>query len=169
MPGVFEPPGATIPRTGLVLKQSAIRGVESRVMLVSGYELGLSEDHTGIIELPESAPVGAPFAQAVGLDDPVLDIKVTPNRADCLGVRGIARDLAASGIGTLLPLAERWDEGPLTPTLSPAGRGRDPREPEGEGEPRGGQGCPIFICVPPHDATKAVQRALRCPMFGHLS
>src|SRR5260221_12975429 len=136
MPGVFAPRGATIPRTGIVLKQSAIRGVESRGMLVSGYELGLSEDHTGIIELPENAPVGAPFAQAVGLDDPVLDIKVTPNRADCLGVRGIARDLAASGIGTLLPLAERWYEGPLTPTPSPPGGGRGPRGAGGGGGPR---------------------------------
>ncbi len=169
MLGVFAPPGATIPRTGLVLKQSTIRGVESRGMLVSGYELGLSEDHEGIIELPENAPVGAPFAQAVGLDDPVLDIKVTPNRADCLGVRGIARDLAASGIGTLLPLAERWYEGPLTPTLSPAGRGRDPREREGEGEPRGAKVGPILIGVPPHDATTPVKGSFRCPISVHLA
>ena len=101
---VFAPPGATIPRSGMVLKQSTIRGVESRGMLVSGYELALSDDHEGIIELTADAPVGAPFAQVAGLDDPVLDIKITPNRADCLGVRGIARDLAASGLGRLLPL-----------------------------------------------------------------
>ncbi|HWG78850.1 MAG TPA: phenylalanine--tRNA ligase subunit beta, partial [Stellaceae bacterium] len=104
MLGVFAPPGATIPRSGMVLKHSAIRGVESRGMLVSGYELALSDDHEGIIELAPDAPVGAPFARVAGLDDPVLDIKITPNRADCLGVRGIARDLAASGLGRLLPL-----------------------------------------------------------------
>ncbi|HKW53528.1 MAG TPA: phenylalanine--tRNA ligase subunit beta [Stellaceae bacterium] len=104
MLGVFAPPGATIPRSGMVLKQSAIRGVDSRGMLVSGYELALSDDHEGIIELAPDAPVGAPFAQVAGLDDPVLDIKITPNRADCLGVRGIARDLAASGLGRLTPL-----------------------------------------------------------------
>jgi phenylalanyl-tRNA synthetase beta chain len=104
MIGVFAPPGATIPRSGMVLKQSTIRGVASNGMLCSAYEMGLSDDHEGIIELPADAPVGAPFAQAMGLDDPVLDIKVTPNRADCLGVRGIARDLAAAGLGRLKPL-----------------------------------------------------------------
>jgi phenylalanyl-tRNA synthetase beta chain len=104
MRAVFAPAGAVIPRNGMVLKESVIRGVASKGMLCSGYELGLSEDHEGIIELAADAPVGAPFAQLMGLDDPVLDIKVTPNRGDCLGVRGIARDLAASGIGRLLPL-----------------------------------------------------------------
>src|SRR5690242_16056772 len=104
MLGVFAPSGATIPRSGMVLKQSTIRGVESRGMLVSGYELALSDDHGGIIELAEGAALGTPFAQVAGLDDPVLDIKITPNRADCLGVRGIARDLAASGLGRLVPL-----------------------------------------------------------------
>jgi phenylalanyl-tRNA synthetase beta chain len=104
MLGVFAPPGSIIPKSGMLLKQSTIRGVQSNGMLCSGSELRLSEDHAGIIELPESAPVGAPFAQAMGLDDPVLDIKVTPNRADCLGVRGIARDLAAAGVGRLRPL-----------------------------------------------------------------
>ncbi|HEY0525341.1 MAG TPA: phenylalanine--tRNA ligase subunit beta [Stellaceae bacterium] len=105
MKGVFAPVGSTIPRTGLVLKQSTIRGVASNGMLCSAYEMGISEDHEGIIELPEDAPVGAPFAAVAGLDDPVIDVKVTPNRADCLGVRGIARDLAAAGLGTLKPLA----------------------------------------------------------------
>jgi phenylalanyl-tRNA synthetase beta chain len=73
-------------------------------MLMSAAELALGEDHSGIIELPADAPVGARYAGLLGLDDPVIDIKVTPNRADCLGVRGIARDLAASGIGELIPL-----------------------------------------------------------------
>jgi phenylalanyl-tRNA synthetase beta chain len=101
---VFAPSGSVIPRTGAVLRASVIRGVASNGMLCSGYELGLSEDHQGIIELPEAAPVGGSFAGFMGLDDPVLDVKITPNRADCLGVRGIARDLAAAGIGTLKPL-----------------------------------------------------------------
>ncbi|HWK43192.1 MAG TPA: phenylalanine--tRNA ligase subunit beta [Stellaceae bacterium] len=104
MRGVFAPVGSTIPRNGLVLKASEIRGVTSNGMLCSAYEMGLSDDHDGIIELPEDAPLGMPFASVMGLDDPVLDIKVTPNRPDCLGVRGIARDLAAAGLGTLIPL-----------------------------------------------------------------
>src|SRR5690606_4557789 len=100
MKGVFAPVGTTIPGTGLHLKKGVIRGVESNGMLVSWRGVGRSVEHTGSIELPEDAPVGAPFAQVLGLDDPVLDVKVTPNRADCLGVRGIARDLAAAGLGT---------------------------------------------------------------------
>jgi phenylalanyl-tRNA synthetase beta chain len=104
MLGVFAPPGATIPRNGMLLKQTTIRGVASNGMLCSGFELCLSEDHDGIIELPEGSPVGKRFAEVLGLDDPVLDIKVTPNRADCLGVRGIARDLAAAGLGRLKTL-----------------------------------------------------------------
>jgi len=104
MKGVFAPAGTVIPRTGALLKETVIRGVASRGMLCSAYELGLGEDHEGIIELPEEAPVGALYASYAGLGDTVLDIKVTPNRADCLGVRGIARDLAASGLGRLKPL-----------------------------------------------------------------
>jgi phenylalanyl-tRNA synthetase beta chain len=102
--GVFAPPGTIIPRNGMVLKASQIRGVQSNGMLCSGYELKLSEDHEGIIELPADLKPGASFAEALGLDDPVLDVKVTPNRADCLGVRGLARDLAAAGLGRLKPL-----------------------------------------------------------------
>jgi phenylalanyl-tRNA synthetase beta chain len=104
MKGVFGPAGVHIPKTGAVLTESAIRGVQSRGMLMSAAELALGEDHSGIIELPEDAPVGTRYADLLGLDDPVIDIKVTPNRADCLGVRGIARDLAAAGMGTLRPL-----------------------------------------------------------------
>jgi phenylalanyl-tRNA synthetase beta chain len=104
MLGVLAPPGATIPASGMVLKRSTIRGVESNGMLCSPAELGLSEEHAGIIELEGDLAPGRPFAEAVGLDDPVLDIKVTPNRGDCLGVRGIARDLAAAGMGRLKPL-----------------------------------------------------------------
>jgi len=104
MKGVFAPAGTVIPRTGALLRETVIRGIASRGMLCSAYELGLGEDREGIIELPEDAPIGAQYASLAGLGDSVLDIKVTPNRADCLGVRGIARDLAASGIGCLKPL-----------------------------------------------------------------
>ncbi len=103
MKGVFAPSGTTIPRTGAVLKASAIRGEASNGMLCSAYEMGLSDDHEGIIELPDDAPVGQPFAAAMGLDDPVIEIAITPNRPDCLGVRGVARDLAAAGLGRLKP------------------------------------------------------------------
>lgn len=98
--GVLGLPGATVPANGLVLKKSAIRGVESNGMMCSTRELELGEDHDGIIELPEDAPVGTPFAQYHGAD-PVIDVSITPNRPDCMGVYGIARDLAAAGLGTL--------------------------------------------------------------------
>ncbi len=104
MKGVFAPEGSYIPGSDMVLKKGVIRGVESCGMLVSEREMGLSDDHEGIIELPEETPVGVPFAELFGLDDPVIDIAVTPNRADCAGIRGIARDLAAAGLGTLKPL-----------------------------------------------------------------
>jgi phenylalanyl-tRNA synthetase beta chain len=105
MKAVFAPVGVTIPATGLVLKAGEIRGVASLGMLCSARELGLGEDHDGIIELPEDAPVGAGFAQWAGLDEPVIEIAVTPNRGDALSVRGVARDLAAAGIGTLKTFA----------------------------------------------------------------
>src|SRR5579871_3196880 len=101
MMAVFARPGTHIPGTGLDLKVGKIRDVESRGMLVSAREMGISEDHQGIIELPANAPLGQPFAAILGLDDPVLDVAVTPNRADCLGVHGIARDLAAAHVGKL--------------------------------------------------------------------
>src|SRR5438874_6730538 len=104
MKGVFGPTGVMIPKTGTQLQESTIRGVASRGMLVSAAELALGDDHSGIIDLPADAPVGAAYAGLLGLDDPVIDLKVTPNRADCLGVRGIARDLAAAGMGRLKPL-----------------------------------------------------------------
>ncbi|NNE82865.1 MAG: phenylalanine--tRNA ligase subunit beta [Alphaproteobacteria bacterium] len=103
MKGVFAPSGSWIPGLELELKAAKIRGVESNGMLVSEREMGLSDEHEGIIDLPEDAPLGAPFASVLGLDDPVIDIELTPNRPDCTGVRGIARDLAAAGLGTLKP------------------------------------------------------------------
>jgi phenylalanyl-tRNA synthetase beta chain len=111
MLGVFGPPGAYIPGSDLTLKVATIRGVESRGMMCSARELELGEDHSGIIELPQDAPVGTAFTQYAGLDDPVFDVNVTPNRQDAMGVRGIARDLAAAGMGTLKPLAVPQVEG----------------------------------------------------------
>ena len=111
MLGVFGGPGTYVPGSDLTLKVAAIRGVESNGMMCSSRELELGDDHSGIIELPDDAPVGTPFTQYAGLDDPVFDVNVTPNRQDAMGVRGIARDLAASGIGTLKPLAVPQIEG----------------------------------------------------------
>jgi len=101
MIGVFARAGTHIPGTGFDLKVGKIRGQESHGMLVSAREMGISDDHEGIIELPADTKLGQPFAPLFGLDDPMLEIAVTPNRADCLGVRGIARDLAAAMIGKL--------------------------------------------------------------------
>ncbi|MGH6785357.1 MAG: phenylalanine--tRNA ligase subunit beta [Novosphingobium sp.] len=103
MVGVLGLPGATVPANGMELKKSAIRGVESNGMMCSEVELGLGEDHSGIVELPEGAPVGQAYADYAG-SDPVFDVAVTPNRPDCMGLHGIARDLAAAGLGTLKPV-----------------------------------------------------------------
>ena len=108
--GVLGLPGAIVPAGQFELKKSAIRGVESNGMMCSVRELELGDEHDGIIELPADAPVGMAFADYQG-SDPVFDVAITPNRPDCMGVYGIARDLAAAGLGRLLPL----------PTLSPEG------------------------------------------------
>ena len=102
--GVLGLPGAVVPAGGFELKKSAIRGVESNGMMCSVRELELGDEHDGIIELPGDAPVGAAYADYAG-SDPVFDVSVTPNRPDCMGVHGIARDLAAAGLGTLKPRA----------------------------------------------------------------
>jgi len=99
MKGVFSPPGSFIPGKNLTLAIGTIRGVESRGMLLSEAELEISDDHDGIIDLPDYAPVGTPYAQWAGLDDPVVEINLTPNRPDCAGVHGIARDLYAVDLG----------------------------------------------------------------------
>jgi phenylalanyl-tRNA synthetase beta chain len=104
MKGIFAPPGSYIPGTDLHLKVGKIRGEESNGMLCSSRELQLGDDHSGIIDLPADAVTGQPAAEALGLGDAVIEIKVTPNRGDCLGVHGIARDLAAAGLGTLKPV-----------------------------------------------------------------
>src|SRR6478735_7827523 len=101
MKSVFAPPGTYIPGKNITLGIGNIRGVESRGMLCSAAELEISDDHDGIIDLPEDAPVGQPYAAYAGLDDPVIEINLTPNRPDCTSIHGIARDLAAAGLGTL--------------------------------------------------------------------
>ncbi|MGH6889969.1 MAG: phenylalanine--tRNA ligase subunit beta [Rhizomicrobium sp.] len=101
MKGVFARPGTVIPASGDVLRTSSIRGVESRGMLCSERELLLSDEHQGVIELDPGAQVGAPAAPALGLDDPVIDVAITPNRGDCTSVAGVARDLAAAQLGRL--------------------------------------------------------------------
>jgi phenylalanyl-tRNA synthetase beta chain len=135
MKGVFAAAGTVIPGTGDLLKPGIIRGQASNGMLCSAREMGLSDEHEGIIELPDDAPVGAPFAQVLGLDDPVIDIAVTPNRADCLGVRGIARDLAAAGLGKLKPRA----------TQPVPGRFKSPVGVRFDLPPGAADACPLFI------------------------
>ncbi len=131
MLGVFGPPGAYVPGSDMTLKVAAIRGVESHGMLCSIRELQLGDEHEGIIELPADAPVGESYAAYAGLDDMVLDVAVLPNRQDCMGVRGIARDLVAAGMGTLKPLGVPQIEGSF-PCPVPV-RIEDP------------EGCPAFF------------------------
>lgn len=102
MMGIFAPDGSYIPGTGITLKKGVIRGQESNGMMVSAKETALSEDGEGIIELPANTKIGTPMADIYGLNDPVIDIAVTPNRADCAGIHGVARDLAAACLGKLI-------------------------------------------------------------------
>lgn len=136
MKGVFAPVGSYIPGTDLTLKKGVIRGQESNGMMVSEREMGLSENHEGIIDVTDrDPPLGTPFAALYGLDDPIIEIGLTPNRADCAGVRGIARDLAAAGLGTLKPLDESTIAGsfpsPIDVTL--------------QFEKEAADACPLFI------------------------
>jgi phenylalanyl-tRNA synthetase beta chain len=132
MIGVFSPPGSFIPGKNLTLGVGKIRGVESRGMLVSEFELQISDNHEGIIDLPADAPIGERYAAWAVLDDQVIGINLTPNRPDCTGVSGIARDLAAAHMGTLktapikpiagtfpCPIGVTLDFG-TTPSLCPA-------------------------------------------------
>ncbi len=127
--GVFGPPGAFVPGSGFELKVAEIRGVTSNGMMCSAKELELGEDHDGIIELPGDAPIGTPYPDYAGLTDPVIDVSVTPNKQDCMGVRGIARDLAAAGMGRLRPLV------PVSLSVSGAGPVITTEDPDG---------CPAF-------------------------
>ena len=111
MLGVFAPENSFIPGTKLKLKRSKIRGVESCGMLVSEREMGISDEHEGIIEINQKYKVGDSFSKIYGLNDPIIEINITPNRSDCLSVRGIARDLFAAGIGKLKDLKIKKIEG----------------------------------------------------------
>jgi phenylalanyl-tRNA synthetase beta chain len=113
MKGVYAAPGTHIPGTKLDLKKGVIRGVESNGMLLSERELGISDEHEGIIDLPGDAPIGKPYVELMDLGDPVVEIAITPNRPDALGIRGIARDLAAMGVGALKP----WPVKPVKGTF----------------------------------------------------
>ncbi|GJM03647.1 MAG: phenylalanine--tRNA ligase beta subunit [Rhodomicrobium sp.] len=110
--GVFAPVGTYVPGIDFTLTKAKIRGVESYGMMCSESELELSEDHEGIIDLDETAAshIGKSYIEFAGLDDPIIDIYITPNRPDCLGVRGVARDLAAAGLGKLKPADEGYDQ-----------------------------------------------------------
>ncbi len=132
MIGVFSPPGSYIPGKDITLGVGTIRGVESRGMLVSEAELLISDDHDGIIELPADTPIGGSYAKYAGLDGAVIEISLTPNRADCTGVNGIARDLGAADLGKFkentpkpvkgtspCPVKVTFDFG-STPSLCPA-------------------------------------------------
>jgi phenylalanyl-tRNA synthetase beta chain len=121
MKSVFSPPGTYIPGKDITLGKGVIRGVESNGMLCSAAELQTSDESDGIIDLPDDAPVGQPYAGYIGLDDAVIEIAVTPNRADALGVAGVARDLAAAGLGAL-----------TTPSVKPV---------------RGGFPCPVTVTL----------------------
>ncbi|MBZ6381635.1 phenylalanine--tRNA ligase subunit beta [Sphingomonas sanguinis] len=127
--GVFGAPGAYVPGLDVTLKVAAIRGVESNGMMCSARELQIGEGHDGIIELPEDAAIGTSFPDYAGLTDPVIDVSITPNRQDCMGVHGIARDLAAAGLGTLIA--------PTVPSVACEGAGPDVRIEDAEG-------CPAF-------------------------
>ncbi|MEL6751464.1 MAG: YtpR family tRNA-binding protein, partial [Pseudomonadota bacterium] len=125
MKGAFAPPGTYVPGIDVTLSVGNIRGVESRGMMCSERELELSDAHDGIIDLPDDAPVGEPYADWAGLADPVIEIGITPNRPDALGVAGIAADLAAAGLGAVKtpPVPSITCEGdcPVSVDLSAAG------------------------------------------------
>ncbi len=121
---VFSPPGTYIPGKNITLSVGTIRGVESHGMLCSAAELELSEDHDGIIELPADAPIGKPYAEWAGLGDPVIEINLTPNRQDCTGVHGIARDLAAADMGKFKDQAPKQIKGEFPSPVQVTDRGR---------------------------------------------
>jgi phenylalanyl-tRNA synthetase beta chain len=146
--GVFGMPGAVVPSNGMVLKVAEIRGVESNGMMCSTRELELGDDHDGIIELPADALVGTSYPDYAGLNDPVIDVAVTPNRQDCMGVRGIARDLAAAGLGKLKPLADVYRMTSLDP-ISGDAPGPDVRSDDPEG-------CPAFYAQAVSGVTNGV-------------
>ena len=131
MKGVFAPAGSYIPGANITLKKSLIRGQESNGMMCSEKELLLSNDHGGIIELAADAVTGAAASDALGINDPIIEINLTPNRGDCAGVYGIARDLAAAGLGKLKPLNAVSTQGKFKNPVSIS--------------PKDTKACPLFI------------------------
>lgn len=131
MKGIFAPEGTYIPGLDVTLKKAKIRGVESCGMLVSEKEMCISDEHNGIIEVDEKYEVGTPMAEIFGLDDPVIEIALTPNRADCAGLYGIARDLAAAGVGTLKPVDTEPVKGTFKSEINVSIDDKD--------------GCPMFV------------------------
>jgi phenylalanyl-tRNA synthetase beta chain len=121
MKGVFSAPGTFIPGKNMTLSVGSIRGVESRGMLLSEAELMISDNHDGIIDLPSDAPIGKPYIDWAGSAEPVIEINLTPNRPDCAGVNGIARDLGATLIGDYKANAPKRIDGrfpcPVTVTI----------------------------------------------------
>lgn len=118
-PGIYVVlgrPGSYVPALDITLKATKIRGVESFGMLCSAKELNLGEDQQGILEI-SPGPLGTAYADHAGLNDPIIDVAITPNRPDCLGVRGIARDLAAAGLGVLKPFFVPAVPGHFNPTV----------------------------------------------------
>ena len=99
---IYAPVGSTIPASGMKLKKAKIRGIESSGMLCSEKELNLGDDSEGITELSDQISPGTSISKALDINDTYVEIAITPNRPDCLGIRGIARDLAASGLGELI-------------------------------------------------------------------
>ena len=135
MKGIFAANGTYIPGINLKLKTTQIRGVTSNGMMLSEREIGLSDEHDGIIEVDKDMEIGSGAAEALGLADPIIDIAITPNRGDCLGIYGIARDLAATGVGSLnelkIPEVNGTFESPIEVKLDFNENYRD--------------ACPIFV------------------------
>ncbi|MBC7905289.1 MAG: phenylalanine--tRNA ligase subunit beta [Rhodospirillaceae bacterium] len=130
---ILAQPGTFIPVTGEALKKGKVRDVESQGMMCSWRELNLGEDSEGIAELDLGLTVGSKLTEIMTFD-PMIEISITPNRADCLGVRGVARDLAASGLGTLKPL----DIAPV------AGSFKSPMGVKLDFTPDTASACPLF-------------------------
>lgn len=133
MKGIFAPEGSYIPGLDTVLKKGMIRGVESCGMMVSEREMLMSDEHKGIIEVDDKFEIGTPMAEVFGLGDAVVEINLTPNRADAAGVRGIARDLASAGLGTFI-------ETPSPTIPLPEGRGKSI-----DVSIEDVDGCPLFL------------------------
>lgn len=131
---VLARPGDVMPDTGLTLKKGSIRGIESQGMMCAVDELGIGDAHEGILELGEEATVGGSFAAYAGYDDPVIEINLTPNRPDCAGILGIARDLAAAGLGKQ-----------IMPDASPVAATEESRIKVTLDFPKGDKACPLFV------------------------